>query len=379
MSEQESQASKQVNVDIAGISDVSGQANVAGGHIIHADKGATVIIGTPAEAVSGLIALRELMQRSSDVRNAVTAFRADFRVIYEQVDRLGDYKDLHDLLHHLQFHCYNGIVQAVARFSNDELMLDNLEDHALTLEEIVEELRYVSTRLTMSKHELAWIDEVGIAKAELRNAIDLSDEKLLRKVIWRLNRVLATQPTRINALLNYSAHALHLPKLLNALASVASTLTVLDLDTNQVSAFQSGVRALSALNGTLITLVDDHDQWQTLDVELRRIEASIDHDLIEFEMSWPDIKLEAAPLYLTNSEEWAIALKKESDALDDVLTANNPSKLRRGFRSYQRRVTDRFYRVDIKLKALCGDMRQIGTPLAAVLEMIYDHSSADSA
>src|SRR6185503_10702936 len=77
---------------------VDGQINIAGGHNIHAEKGSTVIIGAPTEAVGGLFALRELMQKSRDVRIAVIAFRTDFRVAHEQVDRLGDYKDLHDLL-----------------------------------------------------------------------------------------------------------------------------------------------------------------------------------------------------------------------------------------------------------------------------------------
>ena len=336
--------------------------------------GMTVIIGAPAVAAGGLVALCELMQRTPVVRTTVNEFRNDFKAAHEQVNRLGDYKDLHDQLHKLQFHCYNGVVQAVPRFPDDELAIDSLTDHTLTLEGIVEELKQVATRPSIPKQELAWIDDLSLAKTDLRRAVDALDGTSLKKAIWRLNRTLATQPARINALLNYSAHALHLPELLNALASVSDTLTSLNLDTVKVTTFQSGVVALGELNQTLSALVDDHDHWQAVDVELRRIEASIDRDLIEFEMSWPDVKLRAEPLYLANSEEWAFALRRESDALDEVLNANNPSKVRRGFRSYQRRATDRFYRVDIKLKVLCGNMRQIGTPLAAVLEMIYDYS-----
>jgi hypothetical protein len=337
-------------------------------------SGVTSISGAPSVAAGGLAALAELMRRSPIVHAEVNGFQSDLKAAYEQVNRLGDYKDLHDQLHKLQFHCYNGVVQAVSRFPDDELTLDSLTDHALTLEGIVEELKQVAGRPSMPKQELTWIEDLGLAKAELRNAVDALDVTSLKKVVWRLNRLLATQPARINALLNYSAHALHLPELLSALTSICITLTSLELDANNVAAFQSGVDALGELNRNLSSLVDDHDHWQAVDVELRRIEASIDHDLVELEMSWPDIKLRAEPLYIDNTEEWAIALKGESDSLDGLLRDNNPSKVRRGFRSYQRRVTDRFYRVDIKLKALCGDMRQIGTPLAAVLEMIYDYS-----
>lgn len=370
MSEKESQDKDQVYIDIAGISDISGQANIAGGHIIHAEQGATVIIGAPAKAIGGLVALRELMQSSAEVHTAVIAFQTDFKVAHEQVNRLGDYKDLHDLLHQLQFHCYNGIVQTLIRFPDDELMLDNLMDYALTLEEIVEELKEVASRPLMPKQEVAWINDVALAKAELHQAIDMLSGELLKKVVWRLNRLLATQPARINTLLNHSARTLRLPSLIDALTRVCNNLFALNLDTNKVNAFQSCVDALDKLNQGLNLLIESHDQWQGVDVELRRIEASVDRDLTEFEMSWPDIKMKSEPLYIAYLEDWANALKKESDALDEALSISNPAKVRRGLRSYQRRVMDRFYRIDIQLKALCDDLRQIGTPLASLLEMI---------
>jgi hypothetical protein len=370
MAEEESPKNKQVNIEIGDINDVSGQVNVAAGHIVYAEKGATVIIGAQAEATSGLMALSELMQRSSEVRTAVIAFQTDFRVVREQVDRLGDYKDLHDLLHKLQFHSYSGIALAKARFPKDELILEILYDHALTLTGIVEELRQVAARPLMLKQDLSWIDEAGLAKEELYKAIDTLDEKLLKLVIWRLNRLLAKYPGRINILLNHSARALRLPALLNALKLICETLTSLDLDSHKMTAFQSGVDALGELDQILSALVDSHDHWQTLDDELRRIEGLIDYDLNEFGMSWPSVKLMARPLYNDCQDEWAKALKKESDTLDEVLNSNNQAKVREGFRRYQRRSTQRFYQVDVELKAVCDQMRQIGIPLASVLEMI---------
>jgi hypothetical protein len=363
----------QNSLAIGGISigrDVSGQVNTAGRDVINIAPGATVIMGTHAEAVGGLMALGELMNRSADVRSSVIAFQTDFKVVHEQLDRLGDYKDLHDLLHRLQFHCYNGIAQAATRFPHDQLTIDDLTDYALTLEGIVEELKQIAARPSMPKQELGWIDDVAVAKADLPKAIDTSDEKLLKKVIWSLNRILATQPVRINILLNQTARALRLPALLNALAIICKTLASLDLDANKVTAFQSGVDALGELDQQLSSLVEDHDHWQVLDVELRLIEVSVDRDLDEFRMLWSDVKLRAEPLYATYPDEWADALKRECSGLDEALNANNPAKLRRSFHSYHRRVTDHFFRVDVHLKALCGNMRKIGMPLASVLEMI---------
>jgi hypothetical protein len=259
---------------------------------------------------------------------------------------------------------------AAPRFPDDDTAIDGLMVHALTIEDIVEALNEVAVRPTIPSQELAWIEDVRLAKGDLRNAVDQLDVNCLKKAIWRMNRLLATQPARINALLNHSAHALNLPQLLKALTRVSGTLTSLQLDSRKVGTFQAGVTALEELNQLLNTLVADHDRWQALDVELRRIQSSIESSLFEFEMSWPDIKKSCEPMYTGRADDWATALKKESDTLEQCMAANNPAHVKRGFRNYQRRVTDRFYRVDIKLKTLCGEMRQIGSPLAAVLEVI---------
>ena len=108
-------------VDIGG--DVVGRDKVetAGGHIIHAAAGATVIVGGLPDVIGqGLTALHELMQRSPDVQTAVIVFQSNFQAAHQQVDILADYKDVHDLLHRLQFHCYSGVVQAAPRFPGDE-------------------------------------------------------------------------------------------------------------------------------------------------------------------------------------------------------------------------------------------------------------------
>jgi hypothetical protein len=361
------------SVAIGGLSiggDVSGEVNIASGHIIHAERGATVIIGASGEAVGGLIALRELMQHSSDVRTAVIAFQTDFEVAHEQVGLLGDYKDIHDLLHQLQLYCYNSIVEAAKRFPDDEMSIDNLTRYEADLERIRDGLQDVAGRPKIPKQELTWIADVNLARDNLHSAIDSLDKDSLQKVIWRLNRLLALQPARIDTLLNLAARTLRLPALLSALTNVCDHMSSLELDPDKVLAFQSGLAALSELEHALSELVDNHNHWQWMDVELRRVGASIDRDLVELEMSWPDLKLKAEQLYGSNTEEWAEALRKEENALNTALVSNYPQKkVLHYFQGYQRRATNRFFRVDSQLKSLCGDLRQIGVPLASVLRM----------
>jgi hypothetical protein len=352
----------------------AGDKITAGGHVIQAAAGATVIIeeksAAPDAVGEGLVALRELMTRSDDVRNAVIAFQTDFLAAREQVDALGDYKDLHDILHRLQFQCYNGLTQAAPRFPDDEMALDNLNDYALTLEGIIAELKQIAARPSAPEQDTQWIAEVVNAHADLSAALEKTDAQQLKRAIWRLNRLLTIQPSRINTLLNQAARTLRLPELTQALAKVSENLAALELDPEKVGQFQSGVETLANLDKGLTVLVDDHDHWQAIDVELRRLEASLEQDLTELEMSWPDLKTKAEPFYAGVTDEWAVALKKESEALDEALAAANPPKVKRSFRNYRRRVGDRFYRVDVDLKALCGELRKIGGPLASVLRMI---------
>ena len=68
--------------------------------------------------------------------------------------------------------------------------------------------------------------------------------------------------------------------------------------------------------------------------------------------------------------EWATGLEADATALDEAIAQDNPAKSRRYFWRFRRRAGDRFFRVDTALKELCGDLREIGEPLASVMDMI---------
>ena len=322
------------------------------------------------QAGAGLKALGDLVQRSPEMRAALFAFRADFQAACTQVEVLGDYKDLHDLLHRLQFDCYNVIIKAAARFPADETALDDLQDYLLGLEDILVQLRDVNRRAAVAAADTAWISEVAGARDELKRVTEQADPKLLKQAIWRLNRTLSIQPTRINTRLTAAARGLRLPALVAALGVAREHLAGLELEADKVRQFQAGLEGLDNLGRSLQVQVDDHDHWQGVDVELRRIEAQIEPDLTELQMSWPDLKAIAAPLYQSQADEWAVAMSKEAEALDEALAADNPVKTRRAFRNYRNRAGHHFFQVDTELRKLCGELRPIGEPLTLVLRLI---------
>jgi hypothetical protein len=143
-----------------------------------------------------------------------------------------------------------------------------------------------------------------------------------------------------------------------------------NLNQEKIRQFQTGVEVLAELNGRLAALVIDHDFWQELDLELRRIEANLEKDSIELEMSWPDLKERTEVLFNPDGDQWMLAFQQDSQNLDAALYAQNPVKIKRYFRMYRRRANEHFYQVDVTLKRLCEELREVGEPLASVLRII---------
>lgn len=311
------------------------------------------------------------MMAAPEVWDSVVTFRNDFQAVSEQIDVLSNYKDLHDLLHTLEFQCYGGIVQEARRFPNDETALDILMDHELTLEHIVGQVREVVVRGVLATDEIKWVKDLEQAIEELQGAMKNSDIRQLKRTVWLLNRVLAIQPSRINTSLNAAARALRLPTLVKVMSSLLDKLKNPQMEPDKASQFQEGINALVDLKDTLNLLVNNHNDWQDMDLELRRIEANLEKDTFELEMSWSDLKVMAELLCGSTIEQWAVSFKRDSEDLDKAIVAQNPVKIKRYFRSYRRRAGERFYRVDIELKRLCGNLRRIvGEPLASVLRVI---------
>lgn len=323
--------------------------------------------GQPVSA--GLNALAELMQ-VADVKDAVITFRVVFQAACEQIEAIANYKALHDLLHTLEFQCYGVIVQAAKRFPEDDLALDNLMVYELTLQDLLAELQEVTARETIATSEVRWLTELQQAQAQLQSAITDLEIKPLKHTIWLLNRVLANQPDRINTKLTEAARALRLPDLVQAMQFIAKELAGTRLDAEKFQQFDQGVNVLEALNQRLGALVIGHDYWQSFDREMRRIESTLSQDLIELKMSWPYLQEQADGLIDADADPWTVTFQKDSHNLDAALAEQHPVKIRRYFKLYRKRASQRFFQVDVTLKRLCEELREVGEPLTSVLRMM---------
>ena len=123
---------------------------------------------------------------------------------------------------------------------------------------------------------------------------------------------------------------------------VEKILPELDIDVEKAYLFQLSVSSLTQLGATLAALVADHDNHQTVDLELRRIETTLDQDPAELELSWPDLKDMVEPLCADPTVPWAAALLADGAKLEAAIAAGDSSKIKQSFRRYRRQAGVRY-------------------------------------
>jgi hypothetical protein len=331
------------------------------------------VADTSRSAREGLEALIELTA-IPQVRASAAAFGAVFATSRRQIEVLAHYKDLHDLLHTLQFRCYNylmNLVRNVKRALDDSSIWENAFDCEVELQEnIVLGLKRFLEEGTLSQGQAVWVKGLTDNLNVVCVAIEDRDAAGLEAALRPVNRVLGVQPVRINTRLNEAARALPLPDLAEALGRMHDQLALPAANHNAARKVKEGVGALETLSGALDQLIREHDRWQEIDIELRRIEATVGQDLAELTSSWPYLRGMTQQAGSDGGGDWANFLALDIRKLDDAVEAHDQSRIRQSFSRYRTRVSNRFYHVDLTLKELCGSLRGVGEPLAILTEVI---------
>jgi TIR domain len=327
---------------------------------------------TTRSAGEGIKALIELMSNPV-VQGNVVAFKAVLETSCRQIDVLAHYKDLHDLLHTLQFQCYKSIlsiVRAARRSPDDPAVWDDAYLYDLTLQNTITRLNQLIGAKTFGPTAVPWIQTFVKDLTALSQALQKCDVEEIEKALRPINKVLNIQPSRINDRLDEAARAVPLPTLVDDLTRVRNNLTKFGINSSRTHKFEDGLMALSDLNASLVSLIESHSKWQEIDVELRRIEANTVYDFSELEFSWPDLKRMVDELCASSKEQWAQALVEDGQKLEGAISLDSPAQIKQYFQRFRTRAGSRFYQVDFNVKELCGKLRLVGDPLATILEMI---------
>lgn len=319
----------------------------------------------------------DVIAHHSDHRLAVAIDRwiGDFKNVSTQIDLISDYKDLHDQLHGLEF-LYDLIVREAKRLGDPTNDAESLVTQELQLEQLVIKLTEVGARSTVPSEETGWIATLARAHEQLRAALDPPDAKGIAAALWAIKRVLAIHPSEINTRLNASARVLLLSSLKAAMEGVYRHLGERDLGAVALERLKVAIENLDRLHQNFDTLVRHHDRWQRVDLELRRLAATVDRDVDEFQASWPDVEAMVEALYESGAEVWVGYLRSEAAKIEEALADGTPARLRPAFGRYKSRCFVRFYQVDVSLKQLCGHLRQIGERLSQLVEKLRGPANA---
>jgi hypothetical protein len=318
----------------------------------------------------GIYILADLIEITS-IKTAVIKFKTEFQAISEQLEILGTYKDLHDLLHTLEFKCYKNILSQARNFPDDYDII-SLELYGQDLQDIIADVGKIILLKNPAAEGITWHQDLNQALEFLQSAIEEEDKSQLDKAIWHINHVIGSEPSQINRALVSTAKVLRLPTLIEVMSIILDMIIDCKLESPKINQFQESVTYLNKLNDNLKNLAETHDKWQKIDFELRRIETLTANtsDLLDLEMSWSHVKAEVEEQYQDSQESWVIALKKEAKRLDEVIAAQNSPKVKRYFSSYRNRASRRFYEIDRELRNFCGNLREVGNPLAYLLRML---------
>lgn len=348
----------------------------AGGDIVGRDK-VTHNYYLVNQVADGLTALNRLMQQNAGLRVRLLSLRDQFQAATGQIQRLSNYKDIHDFLHQMEFECYRVLVQTEPRFGADPATRREVRRYRITLERLLADLTTAAQQTLDPGFELDWVEALKTVPGQLDDAIRQSSVALLAAANRQLKDELELQPARINHKLVEAAGGLRLTELAQGLRLASQDLpSVPDLDAGQLQSLTAGLAELTHLSQRLETLARDHDGWQDLDVRLGRIEALIPLDardgqmFAELKRTWPRLNSRGLNLARSRNDDFASAFLAAATALEDQLMSAPPEVLSDLFLDYRTYAGEIFVQVDVDLRSLCGDLRIVGERLTESLRML---------
>jgi len=326
-----------------------------------------VVKAAPAE--KALHTLPDLMRDDSAVREALLEYRVRIEDIVERIERVIAFKAAHDHLHNVQLRCYDRIVADAPRLAADDTVADSLDAYAYDLLTTIEDLRKLDEDPIFTSSRLTWINTLQRAYETLVEAVKARDFTKIKQAASLIDRVLATEPARIDVRLFESAEGLELEAVSEAVSFVCDRGASGGMAEDKLAPLKEARDVLDQLDENLAMLVRSHNTWQEVDVVIRRIDSNLATDTFELTDSWPELRRNVDALS-ASSAEWAKRLREDERAVDAAIAANDQTAMVRAFRRFRQKAAMRFYQLDRDLKTQCGELGDVSKPLAHIVEAL---------
>lgn len=323
-----------------------------------ADKSNTLILS------KSIVALMRLM-RSEDVNNAVVIFQTGFEATSSQINRLNEYKLLHDMFQDLERH-YSVINTQQVRLPGDIYAWDTIIDSEPELRNQITDLIETATQASFADDDERWLRQLLQAQDAIRKGVEDEDDVALKRGMRQVYAILSRQPTRLNTSLVNTANGLQFSTIETALVTIYERVSTADASTADelVQELGAGKSALNGLEDRVHNLVREHKAWQYIDDELRRVEGM---GLEELSLIWFDLESATLEAIGDSEEEWAVKLRDLVAALTTDIDEDNTTRIRRNYRRFRSNLIRRFRRVDASLLTLCQELQRVGESIDLLL------------
>jgi hypothetical protein len=276
----------------------------------------------------------------------------------------------HDLFQELE-NRYFLIEHDRKRLPGDELAWESLALNEPELEAKINDLLRVAQQSAFAEEAVRWRSQAEQVRESMRTAVETADLELLNNSTRRLFRILNREPSRINAQLITTAKALRLDHLETAITTICAIVQSPDSgDFALISQIQHGGSALAGIEERLQKLAAEHDAWQAIDDELRRVETSLDSSLEELDEAWLDLEPMTLHLLANQTDAWATELQQALGGLKQAIDTAVLVTARRLFRRFRSQIGRRFRQVDQELLGLCHDLQKVGESLDLLLRTV---------
>ena len=316
----------------------------------------------------GLEALRELME-TPKVRRVVERFSYIIEKTSRDFQVLSDYKSMHDVLHDIQFSCYDPITAEARYTKSNEKTLNHLKPYYPIFLSILDNLHQIQVHADIDK---LWIRQLESVGSLLQEYFDKRDIQYRDKAIIILRQVLERRPSQINRRLNEKANEVDLSTLYQNLSFLGDQMDDPTLDPKKVRQFKNGIIGLVDVSERLKAAIFYHGRWQAFDDELRMADSSITaDDTSQLVMCWEQLESIVCELepHITG-EKRKSNFQSVRRELAEALNRNDAQEIRSNYDSYRNQAALIFHTVDRDLKTLCSEMLSLGKPLVEIIKVI---------
>lgn len=295
--------------------------------------------------------------------------------LYADLELIQSYKFLHDCLHKAQLQL--SPLEIEARAMGQAGAEDAAERFDASLSVFVTEAilaRQCAGKLPaepsfLREPELGWLTRFDEALGLAKRGMETGEAAPCRLAASRFRSILRREPSRIDGILRSCAGSLDLDGLRKILAELeVATAT----DPAVSTAFGSGRQAAEFLFRQLKALVNQHNQWQNMDMALWELEDQLPAGAGEvggdFELLWADLSQALALLVATEPQApWAIGVMELKIRTDHAWEVGPGKDLARAFKQFRKSCGMNFFQVDSSLKGLADEVARLRESLNQLL------------